>query len=326
VPDDDRAKSEEPMTDQPNRPPESNGPGAAPTATEHTSTGDAAADRPPTGNAAPGRPPTGVAAAGDPPTQAAAAVEQRLVDHAAIDRLAGELLPALAEKLAATGLGEIEVREGSWKVRLRRPADAPGPNFGRRATDGPSRAQPGHAGHGHAPAALEGHRSAREGRAHGVGAGAGAGSGSGSGSGNGSYQALTAVGTGHVESAPGRATFTVPGTGAPHRAVATSPAVGVYQPRRDLKAGARVRAGDRLGFVDLLGVPQEVVAPVDGLVGASLVEPGEAVEYGQELIVIELAGAASGVGDASFGGSSGPGGSGGASGSGGVGGPAGMEP
>ena len=39
----------------------------------------------------------------------------------------------------------------------------------------------------------------------------------------------------------------------------------------------------------MLGVPQEVVAPADGVVGASLVEPGEAVEYGQELIVIELA-------------------------------------
>ena len=39
----------------------------------------------------------------------------------------------------------------------------------------------------------------------------------------------------------------------------------------------------------MLGVAQEVVAPVDGVVGASLVESGDAVEYGQELIVIELA-------------------------------------
>ena len=39
----------------------------------------------------------------------------------------------------------------------------------------------------------------------------------------------------------------------------------------------------------MLGVPQEVVAPVDGVVGASLVEPGDAVEYGQELILIEFA-------------------------------------
>jgi biotin carboxyl carrier protein len=71
--------------------------------------------------------------------------------------------------------------------------------------------------------------------------------------------------------------------------VATSPAVGVYQPRTDARPGTRVRAGDRLGVVDMLGVAQDVVAPVDGLVGASLAEPGQAVEYGQELVVIELA-------------------------------------
>ena len=75
-----------------------------------------------------------------------------------------------------------------------------------------------------------------------------------------------------------------------HRAVATSPAVGIFQPRPDVTAGKRVRSGDRLGAVDMLGIPQEVVAPADGIVGASLVEAGEPVEYGQELIVIELAG------------------------------------
>jgi len=50
-----------------------------------------------------------------------------------------------------------------------------------------------------------------------------------------------------------------------------------------------VRAGDRLGVVDMLGVPHEVVAPVDGILGEQLVEPGDAVEYGQELLVIEFA-------------------------------------
>jgi acetyl-CoA carboxylase biotin carboxyl carrier protein len=75
------------------------------------------------------------------------------------------------------------------------------------------------------------------------------------------------------------------------RAVATSPAVGIFQPRSDASPGTRVRAGDRLGAVDMLGVAQEVVAPVDGLVGASLVEPGQPVEYGQELVVIEPSGA-----------------------------------
>ena len=36
---------------------------------------------------------------------------------------------------------------------------------------------------------------------------------------------------------------------------------------------------------------QEVVAPMDGVVGASLAESGDAVEYGQELVVIEFASA-----------------------------------
>ena len=42
----------------------------------------------------------------------------------------------------------------------------------------------------------------------------------------------------------------------------------------------------------MLGVPQEVIAPADGIVGASLVEAGQTVEYGQELVIIELAGRA----------------------------------
>ncbi len=46
---------------------------------------------------------------------------ERAADHAAIDRLSAELLPALIAKLGATGLGELEVREGGWRVRLRRP-------------------------------------------------------------------------------------------------------------------------------------------------------------------------------------------------------------
>ena len=38
----------------------------------------------------------------------------------------------------------------------------------------------------------------------------------------------------------------------------------------------------------MLGIPQEVVAPVAGIVGAAMVEAGDAVEYGQELVWIEL--------------------------------------
>jgi biotin carboxyl carrier protein len=49
-----------------------------------------------------------------------------------------------------------------------------------------------------------------------------------------------------------------------------------------------VRAGDVLGHVDVLGVPQDIQAPADGIVGSTLVEAGMAVEYGQELIRLEL--------------------------------------
>ena len=194
-------------------------------------------------------------------TDAKAEDDARLADHAAIDRLTEELLPALVAKLGASGLGEIEIREGAWKVRLRRPAgSADGVLHGRRSTDRPSRPQPGHAGHGHAPAAVEGHRAValRDGAA------------------------LTAIGPGRATPEPSRD---------PNRAVATSPAVGIFQPRPEMRPGTRVRAGDRLGFVDVLGVRQEVVSPVDGRVGATVVESGEAVEYGQELVRLELASA-----------------------------------
>jgi biotin carboxyl carrier protein len=168
---------------------------------------------------------------------------ERAADHAAIDRLTAELLPALVGKLGATGLGELEVREGSWRVRLRRPGGAPP-----TSTAAGRERRPGERASGERGADRPSER-AQRGLQH-------------------QLEATTA----RSES----------------RNVATSPAVGIYQPRAELSAGTRVRAGDRLGAVDMLGVAQEVVAPVDGIVGASLVEPGDAVEYGQELLVIEF--------------------------------------
>jgi biotin carboxyl carrier protein len=50
--------------------------------------------------------------------------------------------------------------------------------------------------------------------------------------------------------------------------------------------------------VDVLGVRQEVASPVDGILGATLVEPGDAVEYGQDLVRIELVSAPAPVGEA----------------------------
>lgn len=172
---------------------------------------------------------------------------ERAVDHAAIDGLTEGLLPALMAKLSATGLGELEVREGTWRVRLRRPAD--GAVRDKRATERAARAAAGH--HAPPPSAVP---------------------------------AMTPVGPGR----DGRDGGTAP---VERRVVATSPAVGIFQVAADRRAGTRVRAGDKLGVVDMLGVAQEVVAPMDGVVGASLSESGDAVEYGQELVVIEFASA-----------------------------------
>jgi biotin carboxyl carrier protein len=189
----------------------------------------------------------------------------READHAGIARLTEQLLPALIAKLATTHLGELEVREGDWHVRLRRPYGAV-PDEGRRASDKASRSQPGHEGHGHGRAAPEGHRTTRgSGGASGVTAGTGAAS-------------ASSNGTGADEVMVDRS-----------RAIATSPAVGIFQPGSRAASGTRVRAGDSLGTVNVLGVPQDVLAPVDGIVGSTLVEAGMAVEYGQDLIRLELA-------------------------------------
>lgn len=177
---------------------------------------------------------------------------ERTADHAAIDRLTTELLPSLIAKLGATGLGELEVREGQWRVRLRRPV-------GGRAAAVPA----------HAPARDRASRAAdRADRA--------------------ADRATDRSDRGerHDRTDRGPAASTADDG----RARATSPAVGVYRPRRDLSPGDRVKAGDPVGAVDMLGVPQEVVAPADGVVGVSLVESGDAVEYGQALLVIELTG------------------------------------
>ena len=66
--------------------------------------------------------------------------------HQTIARLADELLPVLIARLGASGLGEIEVRQDDWRVRLRRngngaePADesAGHPSAGRGTRSAPA--------------------------------------------------------------------------------------------------------------------------------------------------------------------------------------------
>jgi biotin carboxyl carrier protein len=187
----------------------------------------------------------------------------RRADRAAIAGSIDELLPALIAKLGATGLAELEVRQDGLRVRLRRPAEGT-VSRDRRSSDRPDRTD-------------RGERAAR-----GI-----------AGSASPAYAVgLSPVGPGRDghEVRDGRESRET-GARDDNRAVATSPAVGIFQPRSSARAGTRVRAGDRIGTVDMLGVPQDVVAPNDGVVGASLVEPGDAVEYGQGLVVIEFASA-----------------------------------
>ena len=196
--------------------------------------------------------------------------ETRRRDHEQIDRLADDVLPDLISRLALSGLGEIEVREDDWRVRLRRPAPARG--------GAPERGDRGHDRVGDRPArsgapanATTEQRPPRELRDERDGQ---------------PVEAPSADASGTGPRA-GDAAAHLAGT---HHVIATSPTVGVFKPRPDVRLGSRIRAGDRVAAVDLLGVPQDVVAPEDGVVVDTLVEPGEGVEYGQYLIVIEVAG------------------------------------
>ena len=68
---------------------------------------------------------------------------------------------------------------------------------------------------------------------------------------------------------------------------AASPAVGYFTPATALAVGQAVAAGDTLGSVDVLGIAQDVTAPMGGIVSAVLAEVGQAVEYGQVLVEID---------------------------------------
>ena len=142
---------------------------------------------------------------------------ERSAERSAISGSIGELLPALIAKLGATGLAELEVRQDGLRVRLRRPADATAPHD-HRAGDRPDRSD-----------------RTRGSAAHQAG--------------------LTAVGPGRDvrDSRDGRESREAEARDE-RRTVAISPAVGIFQPRAGARAGTRIRAGDRLGSVDMLGV------------------------------------------------------------------------
>jgi len=71
------------------------------------------------------------------------------------------------------------------------------------------------------------------------------------------------------------------------RGVVASPAVGYFAPRGGVEVGSKLRSGDPLGYVDVLGVRQEVVSPIDGALRGFEVESGQAVEFGQLIARVE---------------------------------------
>jgi len=158
-----------------------------------------------------------------------------------IAKLAADTLPRLIARMTRSELGELEVREDGWRIRLRRPIA-----LSVDAQDGPGRTQSDRSrGAGGPTTGAHGERITSTGR---------------------SGQA-------------GRADLS--------RGSVTSPAVGYFSSRDGIANGTRVASGDVLGHVDVLGVRQEVVAPIDGVVGGLEVEAGQAIEYGQRIARIE---------------------------------------
>jgi biotin carboxyl carrier protein len=68
----------------------------------------------------------------------------------------------------------------------------------------------------------------------------------------------------------------------------TAPAVGYFIYADGLGPGLAVEKDDALGSVDMLGVRHDVRAPRAGIVHSLVTETGEAVEYGQLLIELEV--------------------------------------
>ncbi len=240
----------------------------------------------------------------------------------AIRRLADDLLPALVARLDASGLGELEVRTDAWRIRLRKPyerrgpgsaAASPGSGLHRAAGTVPGStargARPATATerHAHAEGTHPGTTPAVDGVQPGAGddplATPGGSSDAAPGGPASSVPAAVSAGSATVPHGGGSAAgaHAAGSTPVSHPAgpvasatpaVATSPAVGYFVPREGWTSGRRAQSGDVIGYVDCLGIRQEVLAPVDGFIGRLLAQSGEAVEYGQPLVQLDLPGRA----------------------------------
>jgi acetyl-CoA carboxylase biotin carboxyl carrier protein len=177
--------------------------------------------------------------------------------HDAITRLADEILPVLIARLGVSGLGELEVRQDGWRVRLRRDTNGGNGAEGASGAGGSTHSGGGSAGSAGSAGGQRPRGTDRAGDRRHDGGHGGEGGGSGAGRRERGRRAIT------------------------------SPAVGFYLPKEGLAVGAAVREGDLLGHVEVLGVRQDVVAPENGMIASLVAQSGEAVEYGQPLLRIE---------------------------------------
>jgi len=202
-------------------------------------------------------------------------------ERARIAQLAGDLLPALIARLDASDLGELEVRGEGWRVRLRKPFDRRRPPVLAESRRRRGRQPEAGAAPGPTPVMAQARTSAASSDSTAV-------STSPASAQAGATTARMASSGAAASAVAGRGGDGGPGPDDKGRIVATSPAVGYFGSRDGFGAGRSVRAGDVVGYVDCLGVRYEVVAPVDGVLGRTIAQPGEAVEYGQPLVHIGL--------------------------------------
>ncbi len=79
------------------------------------------------------------------------------------------------------------------------------------------------------------------------------------------------------------------------RHTVTSTLVGFFHPWSKPKGGAQISIGDRVkagqlvGIIQSLNIINEVESPIAGRIVEILVQDGQAVEYGQQLVVIDSA-------------------------------------
>jgi biotin carboxyl carrier protein len=196
-----------------------------------------------------------------------------------LDRLADEIVPLLIARLGESRLGELEIRDRDWRVRVRRVSRETRAGEASR-TGAPASVEHGRTRHGprreQADAAAHTPRGAQAAQLAGR---------LGTPSGNGGTAPVEAVGPG----APGSDSTRAHGAAdEPRRILARAPAVGYYVPVDGLSTGKIVAADDVIGQIDVLGVRQAVTSPAAGIVSRLMAQAGEAVEYGQELLQIDV--------------------------------------